>query len=103
MKILMADGTDFINYLKDNGVDKERLMSDWGHGYETCKHNLAEFLMPQLEKLAQEESYKADAELYESKLKMANEKIAELELGYVKKKNLSLQQSLKHSIISIHF
>lgn len=79
MKILMADGTEFIDYLKDNGVDKKRLMTDWGNGYETCKSNLAQFLMPQLEQLAQEEIYKADVELYESKLKMANEKIAELE------------------------
>ena len=62
MKILIADGTDFIDYLKDNGIDNERLMGDWMHGYETCKYKLAQFLMPQIEQLAQEESYKADAE-----------------------------------------
>ena len=64
MKILMADGTDFIDYLKDNGIDKERLMGEWMNGYETCKYKLAQFLMPQLEELAKEESYKADAERY---------------------------------------
>ena len=48
MKILMADGTDFIDYLKDNGIDNERLMGDWMNGIspemwaEECRVNQAE-------------------------------------------------------------
>ena len=45
----MADGSSFIDYLKDNALDNNTPMDEWTAGYETCKSRLAKILLPQIE------------------------------------------------------
>lgn len=47
--LVMADGSSFIEYLKDNALDAGIKMNEWTDGYETCRSQLAKIILPQFD------------------------------------------------------